>query len=109
MAAGVAPAGPAGPERALLNHYEAVVPDRHLPGVHGDDGCAGPVAACRRSRVLMPTAAAGMEDLADEHRIGADDYLPKPFGFSRGPLPWPDPPQGPRQHATQNWPIGASP
>jgi DNA-binding response OmpR family regulator len=81
MAVDVAFDGTAGLERALLNDYDVVVLDRDLPGMHGDDVCAELVAAGCRSRVLMLTAAAAMEDLVDGLGIGADDYLPKPFDF----------------------------
>jgi len=56
--------------------------DRDLPGVHGDDVCAELVAAQSRSRVLMLTAAATIEDRVDGLGLGADDYLPKPFAFA---------------------------
>src|SRR5215472_2101244 len=69
MAVDVAFDGTAGLERALLNDYDVVVLDRDLPGLHGDDVCAELVAAGCRSRVLMLTAAAAMEDLVA--RIGA--------------------------------------
>jgi DNA-binding response OmpR family regulator len=81
MAVDVAVDGTAGLERALLNDYDVVVLDRDLPGMHGDDVCAELVAAGCRSRVLMLTAAAAMEDLVDGLGMGADDYLPKPFDF----------------------------
>ena len=81
MAVDVAFDGTAGLERALLNDYDVVVLDRDLPGLHGDDVCAELVAAGCRSRVLMLTAAAAVEDLVDGLGIGADDYLPKPFDF----------------------------
>ena len=81
IAVDVAFDGPAGLERAQLNDYDVVVLDRDLPGLHGDDVCAELVAAGCRSRVLMLTAAAAMEDLVDGLGIGADDYLPKPFDF----------------------------
>src|SRR5499425_2393658 len=81
MAVDVALDGTAGLERALLNDYDVVVLDRDLPGLHGDEVCAELVAAGCRSRVLMLTAAAAMEDLVDGLGIGADDYLPKPFDF----------------------------
>jgi len=81
MAVDVAFDGTAGLERALLNDYDVVVLDRDLPGMHGDEVCAELVAAECRSRVLMLTAAAAMEDLVGGLGIGADDYLPKPFDF----------------------------
>ena len=81
MAVDVAFDGTAGLERALLNDYDVVVLDRDLPGLHGDEVCAELVGAGCRSRVLMLTAAAAMEDLVDGLGIGADDYLPKPFDF----------------------------
>ena len=73
--------GPSGLERALVNDYDVIVLDRDLPGRHGDDVCADLIAAGRRSRVLMLTAAAAMDDLVDGLGLGADDYLPKPFDF----------------------------
>ena len=74
--------GQAGLERALVTGYDVIVLDRDLPGVHGDDVCAELVAAQSRSRVLMLTAAATIEDRVDGLGLGADDYLPKPFAFA---------------------------
>jgi len=73
--------GPSGLDRALLNDYDVVVLDRDLPGLPGDEVCAGLIASGRRSRVLMLTAAATMDDLVGGLALGADDYLPKPFDF----------------------------
>ncbi len=81
MAVDVAFDGPAGLERALVHGYDVVVLDRDLPGMHGDEVCGRLVAAGCRSRVLMLTAAAAVDDLVDGLRLGADDYLPKPFDF----------------------------
>ncbi|TDC23412.1 response regulator transcription factor [Streptomyces sp. 8K308] len=81
MAVDVAFNGPDGMARALENDYDVIVLDRDLPGMHGDDICAGLVADGRRSRVLMLTAAATTEDLVHGLGLGADDYLPKPFDF----------------------------
>ncbi len=81
MAVDVAVDGPAGLERALTTDYDVIVLDRDLPGMHGDEICVQLVAAGRRSRVLMLTAAAATEDLVDGLGLGADDYLPKPFDF----------------------------
>jgi DNA-binding response OmpR family regulator len=81
MAVDVAPDGPAGLERALINDYDVIVLDRDLPGLHGDQVCAELIAAGRRGRVLMLTAASAMQDQVDGLTLGADDYLPKPFDF----------------------------
>jgi DNA-binding response OmpR family regulator len=74
--------GQSGLEQALVTGYDVIVLDRDLPGLHGDDVCAGLVAAECRSRVLMLTAAATIEDRVDGLGLGADDYLPKPFAFA---------------------------
>jgi DNA-binding response OmpR family regulator len=81
MAVDLAADGLDGLHKAGANRYDVIVLDRDLPGVHGDDICANLVAAGCRSRVLMLTAAASSEDLVDGLRLGADDYLPKPFDF----------------------------
>src|SRR5215467_16338660 len=81
LAVDVAFDGSSGLERALLNDYDVIVLDRDLPGRPGDDVCADLIAGGCRSRVLMLTAAATVDDLVDGLGIGADDYLPKPFDF----------------------------
>ncbi len=58
-----------------------VVLDRDLPGVHGDQICADLVASGALTRVLMLTASGTVADRVEGLRIGADDYLPKPFAF----------------------------
>jgi DNA-binding response OmpR family regulator len=74
-------------ERALMNArvyaYDVVVLDRDLPELHGDDVCR---ALSQRSeghdtKILMLTAAAGMDDVVDGLSLGADDYMPKPVRF----------------------------
>jgi DNA-binding response OmpR family regulator len=81
MAVDVALDGLSGLERALINDYDVLVLDRDLPGLHGDEVCARLIAAGRRSRVLMLTAAADSGDLVEGLGLGADDYLGKPFDF----------------------------
>ncbi len=82
MAVDVALDGRAGLQRALVNDYDVIVLDRDLPGLHGDDVCAQIVARGARTRVLMLTAAATIDDRVDGLGRGADDYLPKPFAFA---------------------------
>jgi DNA-binding response OmpR family regulator len=82
LAVDIALDGRAGLERALVTGYDVIVLDRDLPGLHGDEVCAGLCAAGSASRVLMLTAAATIEDRVDGLSLGADDYLPKPFAFA---------------------------
>jgi len=71
-----------GLDRALFTGYDVIVLDRDLPGVHGDTVCAELIAVGCRSRILMLTAAATIEDRVGGLTLGADDYLPKPFAFA---------------------------
>ena len=71
--------GAAALEAAGEAAYDVIVLDRDLPLVHGDQVCrelsgSGP-------RILMLTAAGGVEDRIDGLERGADDYLGKPFAF----------------------------
>ena len=82
MAVDLAFDGDAGLERALAYGYDVIVLDRDIPLIHGDEVCARLIEASCRSRVLMLTAAATIEDRVDGLGLGADDYLPKPFAFA---------------------------
>jgi DNA-binding response OmpR family regulator len=64
---------------AGLTGYDVIVLDRDLPAVHGDQVCR--TLAGRGARILMLTAAAGVDDRVDGLEFGADDYLGKPFAF----------------------------
>jgi DNA-binding response OmpR family regulator len=78
----VAPDGQAALDRAALVDYDAVVLDRDLPAVHGDEVCRRLVARERPPRILMLTAAAEVDDRVEGLNLGADDYLAKPFAFA---------------------------
>jgi DNA-binding response OmpR family regulator len=67
---------------AAGDSYDVILLDRDLPKIHGDEVCRALVARGSRSRVLMLTAAATIEDRVDGLGFGADDYLPKPFAFA---------------------------
>jgi DNA-binding response OmpR family regulator len=70
-------------ERRLAVHdYDLLVLDRDLPHTHGDVVCARLAQRSRRPAVLMLTAFAEVEDRVEGLRLGADDYLPKPFAFA---------------------------
>ena len=68
-------------ERAGINDYDVVVLDRDLPVVHGDDVCRELAQRDATLRILMLTAASGIDDRVDGLALGADDYLVKPFAF----------------------------
>src|SRR5829696_5352757 len=73
-------------ERALVNarvhSYDVVVLDRDLPELHGDDVCrALSQDGDADTKILMLTAAAGMDDVVTGLSIAADDYMPKPVRF----------------------------
>ena len=73
--------GAAALERLGVHDYDVVVLDRDLPVVHGDEVCRALTADGSTVRVLMLTAAAGIEERVAGLTLGADDYLPKPFAF----------------------------
>ncbi len=70
--------GGAGLHKASVVDYDAVVLDRDLPVLHGDEVCRRLNESGATARILMLTAAGGLEDLVDGLDLGADDYLVKP-------------------------------
>ncbi len=82
MAVDVAYDGDDGHEKASITRYDVLVLDRDLPGMHGDDLLAELTASASMTRVLMLTAASGIDDRVEGLSLGADDYLAKPFAFA---------------------------
>jgi DNA-binding response OmpR family regulator len=68
--------------KARVTRYDVVILDRDLPEVHGDDVCRALTTERPETRVLMLTAAGGVEDRVEGLALGADDYLAKPFAFA---------------------------
>jgi DNA-binding response OmpR family regulator len=81
MAVDVSYDGVEGHEMACVTRYDVAVLDRDLPGMSGDALCADLVASGALTRVLMLTASGTVADRVEGLRLGADDYLPKPFAF----------------------------
>jgi DNA-binding response OmpR family regulator len=81
MAVDVALDGEDGLEKASVNDYDVVVLDRDLPGLHGDQVCRQLRLEGRRAGVIMLTASGELEARIEGLRLGADDYLGKPFAF----------------------------
>jgi DNA-binding response OmpR family regulator len=69
-------------KRTSVVDYDAVVLDRDLPHVHGDEVCRKLVGTERPPRILMLTAAADVRARVEGLNLGADDYLTKPFAFA---------------------------
>jgi DNA-binding response OmpR family regulator len=82
MAVDVAYDGATALDKARLNPYDVVVLDRDLPVLHGDEVCRTLRGEEPDSRLLMLTAASGVDDLVDGLSLGADDYTHTrpPFG-----------------------------
>ena len=64
-----------------INHYDVVVLDRDLPGLHGDALCRAITDGDKAVMVLMLTASGTPGDRVSGLSLGADDYLAKPFHF----------------------------
>ncbi len=81
MAVDVALDGDAATSQLAAHDYDVVVLDRDLPGRHGDEICRELARDASLARVLMLTAASGIDERVDGLSLGADDYLGKPFAF----------------------------
>jgi len=64
-----------------LNPYDVVVLDRDLPGIHGDIVSRIVTERENPAMVLMLTASDTPAERVGGLRLGADDYLTKPFHF----------------------------
>ena len=64
-----------------LAGYHVIVLDRDLPGLHGDTICRMITERDAPAMVLMLTASGDPGQRVSGLRLGADDYLSKPFHF----------------------------
>jgi len=79
IAADIVGDGDSALERLGVNEYDAVVLDRDIPGIHGDDVARWIVAQGLNTRILMLTASRLIDEKVRGFEIGADDYVTKPF------------------------------
>lgn len=78
----VARTGPEGLEMANCPDFSLIILDLMLPGMNGRDICQNLRASGVRTPILMLTAMDSLEDKVTGLRLGADDYLSKPFAFA---------------------------
>lgn len=81
MSVDVAYDGDDGYGKALVANYDVLVLDRDLPGMSGDEICQT-ITARKTTRVLMLTASTSEAARASGFRLGASDYVTKPFRFA---------------------------
>lgn len=68
-------------EHAAVNSYDVILLDLMLPGIQGQDVCRKLRARKSKVPILMLTALDSPEEKVEGLKLGADDYLPKPFDF----------------------------
>jgi DNA-binding response OmpR family regulator len=71
--------GDLGLARALSGDYSLLILDVMLPGLSGLDVCERVRAERRELPILMLTAKGSEDDVVEGFRVGADDYVCKPF------------------------------
>lgn len=73
--------GPEGLKKALTGKFELILLDIMLPGMDGYTICDEIRAIDRRQPIIMLTAKASDEEIIQGLKLGADDYVPKPFSI----------------------------
>lgn len=73
--------GQAGYDEALSGNYDAIILDLMLPIMDGRTVCQKLRVEGVSTKILMLTALETTEDVVRGLRMGADDYLTKPFAF----------------------------
>jgi two-component system alkaline phosphatase synthesis response regulator PhoP len=71
--------GPSGLERAAREHWDVILLDVMLPGVSGFDVCRDLRQRGVTTPIIMLTARGQVVDKVLGLKLGADDYLTKPF------------------------------
>ncbi|MGC5626990.1 response regulator transcription factor [Georgenia sp. Z1344] len=81
IAADIANDGHAALDLLGVNEYDLAILDRDVPGASGDEVAERIIRSGADVPILMLTAADRIDDKASGFRLGADDYLTKPFAF----------------------------
>ena len=73
--------GPIGLEKALTGKYGLILLDIMLPGMDGYEICNRVRADDRNQPIIMLTAKTSDEEIVQGLKLGADDYVAKPFSI----------------------------
>jgi len=72
-----------GLEKALTGKFDLVLLDIMLPGMDGYEICDRIRTEDRHQAVIMLTAKTSDEEIIQGLKLGADDYVPKPFSIQQ--------------------------
>jgi len=75
--------GPEGLEKALTGRFDLILLDIMLPGIDGYEICDRIRATDRHQPIIMLTAKSSDEEIIHGLKLGADDYVPKPFSIQQ--------------------------
>lgn len=75
--------GPAGLEKALTGKFDLILLDIMLPGMDGYEICDRIRAEDRDQPIIMLTAKTSDEEIVQGLKLGADDYVAKPFSIQQ--------------------------
>ena len=72
-----------GLEKALTGNFDLILLDIMLPAMNGFDVCEAIRRADRQQPIIMLTAKLSDEDIVQGLKLGADDYVAKPFSVEQ--------------------------
>lgn len=75
--------GPEGLKKAMTGKYDLILLDVMLPGMDGYEICNQVRAEDRHQPIIMLTAKTSDEEIIHGLKLGADDYVPKPFSIQQ--------------------------
>jgi DNA-binding response OmpR family regulator len=75
--------GPDGLKKALSGKFDLVLLDVMLPGINGFDICNEIRKHDRNLAIILLTAKTSDEEIIQGLRLGADDYVAKPFSIAQ--------------------------
>jgi two-component system response regulator RegX3 len=73
--------GPDGLEKSLSGKFDLILLDIMLPGMDGYEICNRIRREDRNQPIIMLTAKTSDEEIIQGLKLGADDYVPKPFSI----------------------------